>query len=182
MLDRDSRCHQLQVVRADTADHVLEGDVKCEAQVDLTHDSSELDRDRRRRLADHHFDRLQERRTRSKGIGDEGDGVGELLVERVQATGPAAAQPHPGKEEADDGADRQCESCSERGKDDAEHQEDERHRQNGPGPDGHELARLELEVRSRDVAGEVGAEVPRFDNTVQTSQGDAPADYVAETG
>ena len=49
------------------------------------------------------------------------------------------------------------------------------------GPDGEELADLELEVGSRDLAGEVGPEVAALDNPVELSERDARRDHLAET-
>ena len=72
VLDRDGRGHQLEVVGADAADHVLQRLVERQAEVDLADDAGELGRDRRARFADDELDRLEERRAGPQGVGDRG--------------------------------------------------------------------------------------------------------------
>ena len=103
VLDGDGRGHQLEVVGADAADHVLERLVERQAEVDLADDPAELGRDRRPRLADDQLDRLEERRAGAQGVGDQGDRVRQLLVERVQPAVLAPAEPEAREEEADRG-------------------------------------------------------------------------------
>ena len=88
VLDRDGGGHQLEVVRAHAADHVLERLVERQAEVDLADDPAELGRDRRPRLAHDELDGLEERRAGAQGVGDQGDRVRQLLVERVRAGRP----------------------------------------------------------------------------------------------
>ena len=105
VLDRDGRGHQLEVVRPDAADHVLERLVERQAQVDLADDAAELGRDGRPRLAHDQLDGLQERRAGAQGVGDQGDRVRQLLVEGVEAAALAPAEPEAREEEADERAD-----------------------------------------------------------------------------
>src|SRR5450759_84009 len=76
VLDRDRGGHQFQVIGADTPDHVLEGGLKCDNEVDLTNDAAELRGDRWLSLANDHLDRLKERGAGPKSVGGEGDRVG----------------------------------------------------------------------------------------------------------
>ena len=114
VLDADGGRHQLEVVRADAADHVLERLVEREAEVDLADDPAELGRDRRARLAHDELDRLEERRAGAQGVGDEGDRVGQLLVERAEPAALAARQPEARQQEADQRADQQEERVAKR--------------------------------------------------------------------
>ena len=85
VLDGDGRGHQLEVVGADAPDHVGERLLEGQAQVDLADDAVELGRDGRLRLADDQLDGLQERGAGAQRVGDERDGVGEVVVEGLQA-------------------------------------------------------------------------------------------------
>ena len=125
VLDGDGGRHQLEVVRADATDHVLEGLVERQAEVDLADDPAELRRDRRSRLADDQLDGLQERRAGPQRVGDQGDRVRQLLVEGAQAAALAAVQPEARDEEADEGADEQDERV-------AQGRQEERDRRNIP--------------------------------------------------
>ena len=102
VLDADGGGHQLEVVGPHAADHVLERLVERKAEVDLADDPAELGRDRRTRLANDELDRLQERRAGAQGVGDEGDRVRELLVERAEPAVLAAGQPEARQQEADE--------------------------------------------------------------------------------
>ena len=113
VLDRDGGRHQLEVVRADAADHVLERLVERQAEVDLADDAAELGRDRRSRLANDELDGLQERRTGSQRVGDQGDRVRQLLVEGVEPAALAAVQPEARDEGADEAADQQDERVAQ---------------------------------------------------------------------
>ena len=114
VLDRDGRDHQLQVLRADPADEVLQGLLERQAEVDLADHPGELRGDRRARLADDELDRLQERRAGPQRVRDEGDRVRELLVERVEPLALAPLDVPAGQEEADDGADEEEDRVLER--------------------------------------------------------------------
>ncbi len=114
VLDGDRRGHQLEVVRAYASDHVVQGNVEGEAQVDLADHPAKFHGDGRLGFPDDHLDGLQERRSGPQRVGDQGDGVGELLVECLQAGGATAAQPHPRQVEADGCADQEGDRCLER--------------------------------------------------------------------
>ncbi|MEJ7696578.1 MAG: hypothetical protein WKF78_08175 [Candidatus Limnocylindrales bacterium] len=75
MLDGDRRGHQLEVVRPDPADHVLQRLVERQAQVDLADDPAELGGDGWARLANDELDGLEERRAGAQRVGDQGDRV-----------------------------------------------------------------------------------------------------------
>ena len=116
VLDRDGRGHQLQVVRADAPDHVLERLLERQAEVDLADDAAELERDRRPRLADDELDGLEERGAGAERVREQGDRVRKLLVEGLQPAALAATQPEPRQEEPDQRADQQEERVAERGR------------------------------------------------------------------
>ena len=170
VLDADGGGHQFEVVRADAADHVLEGLVEREAEVDLADDPSELDRHRGPRLAHDKFDGLEERRPCAQRVGDQRDRVRKLLVERVQSTALAPVEPEAGDEEADEAADQQEQGVPEGGQDRREQQHPEGDADDRPAPDQQELRRLEAQVGSSDVAREVRPEVATFDDLVEVGQ------------
>jgi len=60
VLDGDRRGHQLEVVRPDPANHVLERLVKGQSQIDLADDPTELGGDGWARLANDEFDGPEE--------------------------------------------------------------------------------------------------------------------------
>ena len=113
VLDGDGRGHQLEVVRADAPDHVLERLLERQAEVDLADDPAELGRDRRPRLAHDQLDGLQERRAGAQRVGDQGDRVRQLLVEGVEPAALAAVEPEAREPEADERADQPHERAAE---------------------------------------------------------------------
>ena len=126
VLDGDGRGHQLEVVRPNAADHVLECLLERQAQVHLADDPTELGRDRRPGLAHDELDGLQEGRTGAQRVGDQGDGVRQLLVEGAEAAILAAAEPEARQHEADQRSDEQDEGRVERRHEEAE--DDHQHR------------------------------------------------------
>src|SRR6478672_618269 len=150
VLDRDRGGHQLEVVRANAADHVLERLLERQAEVDLADDAAELGRDRRPRLAHDELDRLEERGAGTERVREERDRVRQLLVERVQAAGLAAAQPESRQQEADQRADDEEQRIAEGRQAEGEHDHGERDSDDGDRPDREELAGLELEVGAGD--------------------------------
>ncbi len=178
VLDADGGRHQLEVVRADAADHVLEGLVEGQAEVDLADDPTEFGRDRRAGLAHDELDRLQERRTGAQGVGDEGDRVGQLLVEGAEPATLAARQPEARQQEADQRADQQEERVPQGRQEGRQEEHRDRDADDRRGPDHEELGRLELEVGSRDVTREVRAEVALLDDPVQAVEGLALGDQL----
>ena len=128
-------------------------------------------RDRRSRLADDELDRLEERRAGAERVREQGDRVRELLVEGVEAAALAPAEPEPRQEEAEEHADEQ----RDRGPQGRDAEREDDHAGAGTptieaGPDGEELARLELEVGAGEVAGEVRAEVALLDDLVELGE------------
>src|SRR6185295_11663785 len=93
VLDRDCRRHELEVIGPDSPDQVLERLLERQAEVDLADDATELGRDRRTRLTHDELDGLEERGAGAKAVGQQGDRVRELLVERAEAAGLATAEP-----------------------------------------------------------------------------------------
>src|SRR6478752_230326 len=180
VLDGDGRRHQLEVIRADPADHVLERLVERQAEVDLTDDPAELRRDRRPRLADDQLDGLQEGRAGPQGVGDQGDGVRELLVEGAQPTALAAVEPETRDEEADEGSDEQEERVAQRREEEGQQVHARRDADDAAGPDEQVLRHLELEVGPGDLPGEVGAEVTLLDDPVEVCERLALGDEVGD--
>jgi hypothetical protein len=154
---------------------------KGEAQVDFTNHPAEFHGYRRRRFADDHLDRLEERRTGAQGVGDECDGVGELLVEGVESRCAAAPQPHTWQEEADDRPDYQSDSGTEGRQNQAQEQEQKRDADDRAAPDDHVLTRPKLEIRPGNVSGQVRPEVPLLHDTVQPGECNALSHSVAQT-
>src|SRR5664280_3519712 len=135
VLDGDGRCHEVQVLGLDPADHVLQRLLEWEAQVDLADHPLELCRDRRARLTDNQLDRLQERRSRAERVGKQRDRVRELLVERVEPAALAPLDIEARQEEADHGADQEDDRVLKRRGEEPEDEHDDGDPDDRAGPD-----------------------------------------------
>ena len=91
-LDLDGGDHQLEVLGVDAPHQVVQCRLHREAQLHLADDALELLADRRSRLAGHELDALEERGPCAERVGQQGDRVGKLVSERLDALALAALQ------------------------------------------------------------------------------------------
>ena len=134
----------------------------------------------RSRLADDELDRLEERRAGAERVREQGDRVRKLLVERLEAAALAASEPHPRQEEAEHDPDEQGDRRPQRREAQREDDEEERDADDRGGPDREELAWLEFEVGTGDVAGEVRPEVALLDDPVERGERHALRDHLGD--
>src|SRR5439155_1388714 len=113
LLDSDRGHHEVEVIALDSSDHVGERLLHAETEVDLADHAAHLRAHRRRRVAGHELDRLEEARAGAKRVREQHDRVGELLVEGVQAAADAPADPNARAEISDDCADHRRERIAE---------------------------------------------------------------------
>ena len=167
VLDGDGRGHQLQVLGADAADHVGQGLLEGQAEVDLADDAAELGRDGRLRLAHDQLDGLEERRAGAQRVGDQRDGVGEAVVEGLESLALAAVRARSAaarsrRWHADDDDERVCQGGQDR------HAEQARRSPAGRRCTPTRMARnsvgLRREVGARELARQVGAPVAPLDD------------------
>src|SRR5664280_1908931 len=180
VLDGDCRCHEVQVLGLDPADHVLQRLLEWEAQVDLADHPLELCRDRRARLTDNQLDRLQERRSRAERVGKQRDRVRELLVERVEPAALAPLDIEARQEEADDRADQEGDRVLERREEEPEDEHENGDPDDRADPYQEVLADLELEVRAGELAGDVRPEVALLDHPVERRDRGRLREHVAD--
>ena len=181
VLDADGRRHQLEVLGADSPDHVVQGLLEGQSEVHLADDAVELGGDGRLRLTHHELDGLQERGTGAQGIGDEGDGVREVVVEGLQALGLAPVQPVARHPPAEDDGHQECQRVVQaRQQGLAEEEGDERRTDHGSRPQGQVLRRPELQVRAGQLAGHVGAPVAPLHDAIDAGRGAPTEDAGAE--
>ena len=135
-----------------------------------------------RALAHDELDRLEERGAGAQGVGDEGDRVGQLLVEGREPAVLAPAQPEARQPEAEEHPAQEHDRVAEGREDDREGQHDEGHPHDRGGPDEEVLADLEVQVGPGEVAGEVGPEVALLDGLVEGVERLVARDHLAEVG
>jgi len=114
---------------------------------------------------------IEERGPGAQRVGDQGDRVGQLLVESIEAARLPPAQPQAWQEEPDQRADQQHDRVAQGGHADRDHDHQQRHAHDAGGPDHEVLADLEAQIRPRDLAREVGPEVSLLDDLVERRHG-----------
>jgi hypothetical protein len=127
------------------------------------------------------LDRLEERRAGAQRIRDQRDGVRQLLVERLETSRLAPAQPQPREEEPEEEAEDQDDRVLERGHHEPDEVEHDRRADRQAQPDAEVLGRLELEVGGAEIAQQVRAEVPLLDHPVELGEGGGLLDEVGDT-
>ena len=145
-MDRVGRRHEVEV----GADHAL-GDVHQRlvgraTEVHLAHGSAELVADGRHRVLGHRVDGLRERVAGLDGVGQQGEGVAQLVVEGLQPLADPVLHVDAGYEVAEDRGDDGLDEAPAPPRDEREH--------GSAGELDHEvLRRAELQVRALQLLG-----------------------------
>src|SRR5438067_3606664 len=150
-VDLDRGDHQVEVFGFDALDHVLQGVVDRDAQVHLAHRPAELVRHRRGGALGNGGHRLRERIAGLERVGEQDDGVAQLVVEGLEPAALPELEEEPGSEVADRDADQGEDRAVEAEEQDGAEQDDQ------ADDDHHVLRDAELEVGLGQLVGQLRA-------------------------